>query len=52
MPGSTGTPAAAMRRFASSFEPIASTTEAGGPTNTRPAASHERTNAAFSDRNP
>jgi len=47
-----GTPAAAMRRFASILEPIDSITEAGGPTKTSPSSTQARANPAFSERNP
>ena len=51
-PGSTGTPAAAMRSLASIFDPIRSITAGGGPTNTIPASAHARAKAAFSERKP
>jgi hypothetical protein len=50
--GRTGTPAARISRFASIFEPMAAMASAGGPTNTNPASTTARANAAFSDRNP
>ena len=51
-PGSTGTPAASIWRFASSFEPIEAITEDGGPTKRSPACSHAAAKWASSDRNP
>ena len=50
--GSTGTPAAAMVALAASFDPIASITSAGGPTNVSPASLQALANEAFSDKNP
>ena len=44
-PGSTGTPAAAMRALAASLEPIASIASGGGPTQVSPAAMTARANA-------
>ncbi len=52
MPGTTGTPAVAIRFRAAIFDPMRSITAAGGPTNTSPASRHAVANAAFSDRNP
>ena len=52
MPGTTGTPAAAMRCRAPIFEPIASIAAGGGPIQTMPAASQARAKAAFSARKP
>ena len=52
MPGTIGTPAAAMRWRAPIFDPIASIAAGGGPIQVSPASSHARANAAFSARNP
>ena len=41
-----------IARRASILEPIRRMTSDGGPTNTRPAASHAAANAAFSERKP
>ncbi len=49
---STGTPARAISRLASTFEPIASMAAAGGPTQVRPAFSTARAKSAFSEPNP
>ena len=49
---STGTPAAAIRRLASIFEPIAAIASGGGPIHVRPASTTARAKAAFSDRKP
>jgi hypothetical protein len=38
--------------FARALSPIASIADAGGPTNTIPAAAQARANSAFSDKNP
>ena len=51
-PGTTGTPASIISRRAPIFEPMRSSDDAGGPTNTRPAASHALAKCARSDRNP
>ncbi len=51
-PGSTGTPAAAISAFASSFEPIDAIASGVGPTKVSPAAAQSRANPAFSERNP
>ena len=50
--GSTGTPAAAMSRLASTLEPIAAIAAGGGPIQTSPASSTACANSAFSDRKP
>ena len=50
--GSTGTPAAAIRRLASIFEPIAAIASGGGPIHVSPASMTARAKAAFSDRKP
>jgi hypothetical protein len=50
--GSTGTPTFLATSLALSFRPIVSIASGGGPTNTRPAATHARAKPAFSDRNP
>ncbi len=50
--GSTGTPAVAASRLASALDPIAAMASGGGPTQTRPASSTARANAASSDRKP
>ena len=52
VPGTTGTPAAAIRRRDSILEPIASIAAAGGPIQTMPASSQARANPAFSARKP
>ena len=52
MPGTIGTPAAAMRRRAPILEPIASIADGGGPIQIRPASSQARAKAAFSARKP
>ena len=49
---STGTPAAAISRFASILDPIRAIACGGGPIHTRPAASTARANPAFSDSRP
>ncbi len=51
-PGSTGTPASAISRLASIFDPMSSMARAGGPTKISPASSHARANSARSERNP
>ncbi len=51
-PGSTGTPAAAIRSRAATLEPIAAMASGDGPTNTSPASAQARANPASSDRNP
>ena len=48
----TGTPARSIAARAPIFEPMISIASGGGPTNTSPAASQARANAAFSARNP
>ena len=48
----TGTPATAMIRLASTFEPIFSIDSGVGPTQTSPASTTARAKAAFSDRKP
>ncbi len=52
MPGTTGTPAASIRRRLSVFEPIASIASGDGPTKVSPSAMQARANAAFSARKP
>jgi hypothetical protein len=52
VPGTIGTPAAAISSRARVFEPMASMAEAGGPTKTIPAASQARAKGAFSARKP
>jgi hypothetical protein len=52
LPGTIGTPAAAMRRRASVLSPIARIASADGPMNVRPASAHASANRQFSDRNP
>ena len=52
VPGTIGTPAAAMRRRAPILEPIASIAAGGGPIQTSPASPQARAKAAFSARNP
>ena len=49
---STGTPASAMIRLDSTFEPISSIDLTGGPIQVRPAASTACAKSAFSERNP
>ncbi len=49
---STGTPASAISRLDSIFEPICSMASGVGPTHVNPAATTARANAAFSDRKP
>ena len=49
---STGTPATAIRRFDSIFEPITSIASGGGPIQTRSCSAHARANCAFSARKP
>ncbi len=49
---STGTPAAAISRFASIFEPIAAIACAGGPIHVSPASATAPAKPAFSDRKP
>ena len=51
-PGSSGTPAASISRFAASFEPIARIADAGGPMNVSPAPTTASANCAFSERKP
>jgi hypothetical protein len=51
-PGITGTPAAAMIRFASILLPMARIAAGGGPMNVSPAAAHRSANSAFSARKP
>ena len=50
--GSVGTPAASMRRFDSSLEPIVSIASGEGPTQVIPEAITARAKLAFSARNP
>ena len=50
--GTTGTPASAAIRFASSLSPPARSASGGGPTQTRPAASTASAKSAFSARKP
>ncbi len=50
--GSTGTPASAISRLASTLEPIAAMAAGGGPIQTSPASSTAWAKAAFSDRKP
>ncbi len=52
MPGTTGTPAAAIRSRAAVFEPITSIASGGGPIQTSPAPATARAKPAFSARNP
>ena len=52
VPGTIGTPAAAMSSRARVLEPIASMAEAGGPMKTMPASSRARAKGAFSARKP
>ena len=52
LPGTTGTPAAAASRRASSLEPALAMTAGDGPTNRSPACSHASANAALSERKP
>ena len=52
VPGTIGTPAAAIRRRAPIFEPIASIASGGGPIQTSPAAATARAKSAFSARKP
>ena len=49
---STGTPAAAISRFASIFEPIAAIASGGGPIQVSPASATAPAKSAFSDRKP
>jgi hypothetical protein len=48
----TGTPATAIRRFDSIFEPITSIASGVGPIQVRPASRTIAANAGLSDRNP
>ena len=50
--GRTGTPAAAISRLASIFEPIAAIASGGGPIHVSPASITAAAKAAFSDRKP
>ena len=52
VPGTIGTPAAAMILRDSVLLPIASIDEGGGPIQTRPAAITARAKSAFSERKP
>ena len=52
MPGTIGTPAASMRRRASTLSPMARMLAPLGPMKTRPAASQASAKPAFSDRKP
>ena len=52
MPGSTGTPAAAISCLAEVLEPMDRIAAGGGPTNVSPAAAQASAKSAFSDRNP
>src|SRR5690606_19865215 len=51
-PGTTGTPAAAIRSLAPALLPIRRIDAADGPMNTSPAAATASAKSAFSDRNP
>ena len=51
-PGITGTPAAAMMRFASILLPMARIAAGGGPMKTSPAPAQRSAKSAFSARNP
>ena len=52
LPGTTGTPAPAIRVRAPILSAICWMTDQDGPTNTTPASSHALANRQFSDRNP
>jgi hypothetical protein len=52
VPGTIGTPAAAISSRARVFDPIASIALAGGPMKTMPSRSQAVANAAFSARKP
>ena len=52
VPGTSGTPAARISRFADALSPSRSITSGGGPTKTRSFSAHARANAGFSARNP
>ena len=52
IPGSTGTPALAIRALAVTLSPIAAIVSGAGPTKISPASAQARANAAFSDKNP
>ena len=52
VPGTIGTPAAAISSRACVFDPIASIADAGGPMNVIPCSSSAAANEAFSARNP
>ena len=52
VPGTIGTPAAAINSRARVFEPIASIADADGPMNMIPRSSSAAANPAFSARNP
>ena len=52
VPGTIGTPAAAISSRARVFDPIASIADAGGPMKTMPSSSQRAANAAFSARKP
>ena len=51
-PGTQGTEAASMRRFAPALSPIAAMAAAGGPMKTRPASAQACAKSARSDRKP
>lgn len=51
-PGTQGTPAAIIARFAAILSPMIAIDEAGGPMKISPAFSTASANAAFSDRKP
>jgi len=52
VPGTVGTFAARIARFAEILSPIIAITSAGGPTKTRSLSTHASTNAGFSARKP
>ncbi len=52
LPGTTGTPAACMRRRASTLSPICWMTRQDGPMKTSPASSQALAKRQFSERNP
>ena len=52
LPGTTGTPAACMRRRAADLLPMASITSPEGPMKVMPQSAHSRANSLFSLRKP